>query len=121
MARLSTTSPTINKLDVYYSHAASSGSVSFSTPSRVTDVSFDPNLVSRFPVVCQPFIGDYIDIDAVGGGPAVVDWADNRNVVDPLTSAECQDFIQRPTDPAIQSRLDSGALDQETYAHVIGP
>lgn len=120
-SRLSTTSPTINKLDVYYSHAASSGSVSFSTPSRVTDVSFDPNLVSRFPVVCQPFIGDYIDIDAVGGGPAVVDWADNRNVVDPLTSAECQDFIQRPTDPAIQSRLDSGALDQETYAHVIGP
>lgn len=121
-SRFSTTSPTINKLDVFYRRGTiSPGSVSFETPTRVTDTSFDPNLVSRFPVFCQPFIGDYIDIDAVGGGPAVVDWADNRNVVNPLTSAECQDFIQRPTDPTIQSRLNSGALDQETFVQVIAP
>lgn len=119
-SRLSTTSATINNLDVFRRHAASaSGPLSFGAPTRVTDQSFDPNLASRFPVFCAPFIGDYIDVDRAGSGPLVVDWTDNRNVVNPLTSSECRDFIQRATDPSIQARLDSGALDQETFVDVI--
>jgi hypothetical protein len=119
-SRLSTTSPTINNLDVFRRHAASSsGALSFGAPTRVTDQSFNPNTASRFPVFCAPFIGDYIDLDRAGGGPLVIDWTDNREVVNPLTSAECQDFIQRATDPTIQPRLDSGALDQETFVDVI--
>ena len=85
--------------------------------ARITDRSFDPNQVSRFPVFCSAFIGDYLDIDAIDGQVAVI-WNDNRNVVDPLSPAECADLRLRATDPTIQSRLDSGALDQEAFVDI---
>jgi hypothetical protein len=81
-------------------------------------VSFDPNAVSRFPVFCAAFIGDYIDVDAVDGRVAAI-WTDNRNTVDPLTPAECRDYITRSTDPAIQADLDDGSLDQEAFVDVL--
>ena len=104
---------TINALDVFYNRSGNSGS-SFAADRRITDASFDPNQVSRFPVFCQAFIGDYIDIDAAGGRVGVV-WNDNRAVTNPLTPSECRNFIGTSTDPAIQSRLDGGALDLETF------
>jgi hypothetical protein len=108
---------TISALDVFYNRSANSG-VTFSTDERVTDVSFDPNSVSRFPVFCAAFIGDYIDVDSVGTRIAAI-WTDNRNVTAPLTPTECRDFITRSTAPAIQPRLDGGALDQEAIVDVI--
>jgi len=107
----------ISGLDVFYNRSTNAGA-SFETDVRITDHSFDPNQVSRFPVFCAAFIGDYIDIDAVRGQVAAI-WTDNRNVVNPLTPAECQEFLPRSTDPAIQGRLDSGALDQEAFVDVI--
>lgn len=91
---------------------------SFAPDERVTDVSSDPNAVSRFPVFCPAFIGDYLDIDAVDGRVAAI-WNDNRNVTAPLSPADCRDFIGRSTDALLQSRLDSGALDQEAFTDVI--
>ena len=108
---------TISALDVFYNQSTDAG-VTFAPDERVTDVSFDPNAVSRFPVFCAAFIGDYLDLDAVGGRVAAI-WTDNRNVSDPLSPAECRDFIGRSTDPLIQPRLDSGALDQEAFTDVI--
>jgi hypothetical protein len=110
---------TINGLDVFYNRSSNSGE-SFSPDERVTDASFDPNAVSRFPVFCAAFIGDYLDLDAVDGRVATV-WNDNRNVLEPLTPEECDDFIGRSTDPSIQARLDSGALDLEAFVDVSGP
>jgi hypothetical protein len=110
-------SGTISALDVFYNRSADAG-LSFGADERVTDVSFDPNAVSRFPVFCQAFIGDYLDLDAVGGTVASI-WTDNRNVTDPLTPAECRDFIGRSTEELLQGRLDSGALDQEAFTDVI--
>jgi len=107
---------TINGLDVFYNQSTNSGTT-FSPDERVTDASFDPNAVSRFPVFCAAFIGDYLDIDAVGGRVATI-WNDNRNVVAPLSPAECRDFIARSTDPSIQSRLNSGALDLEAFVDI---
>jgi hypothetical protein len=69
-------------------------------------------------VFCQAFIGDYIDIDAVGSRVAAI-WTDNSVVSDPLTPAECADYITRSTDPAIQADLNDGSLDQEAFVHVI--
>jgi hypothetical protein len=40
-------------------------------------------------------------------------------VSDPLTPAECADYIARSTDPSIQSDLDHGSLDQEAFVDVI--
>jgi hypothetical protein len=108
---------TISALDVFYNRSTDAGAT-FAPDERITDVSFDPNAVSRFPVFCAAFIGDYLDIDAVGGRVAAI-WTDNRNVGDPLSPAECRDFIGRSTDPLIQPRLDSGALDQEAFTDVI--
>jgi hypothetical protein len=42
-------------------------------------------------------------------------WNDNRNVVSPLTPNECRTLLPISTAPSIQSRLDSGALDQEAF------
>jgi hypothetical protein len=107
----------INHLDVFYNRSTNAGA-SFAADVRVTDHSFDPNQVSRFPVFCAAFIGDYLDIDAVDGRVAVI-WNDNRNVVNPLTPAECRNFLPRSTDPAIQGRLNGGALDQEAFVDII--
>jgi hypothetical protein len=104
---------TINALDVFYNRSGNSGA-SFAADRRITDRSFDPNQVSRFPVFCQAFIGDYIDIDAAGGTVGAV-WNDNRNVFGPLSPNECRGFVGSSTDPAIQPRLDGGALDLETF------
>jgi hypothetical protein len=108
----------ISALDVFYNRSTNAGQT-FEPDVRLTTHSFNPNLVSRFPVFCAAFIGDYIDIDAVGNTVAVI-WNDNRNVVGPLTPAECTDFSARSTDPTIQSTLNSGALDQEAFLF-IGP
>jgi hypothetical protein len=107
----------ISALDVFYNRSTNSG-VSFAPDQRITDVSFDPNAVSRFPVFCQAFIGDYIDLDAVAGRIATI-WTDNRNVSSPLTPTECRSFIGDSTNPTIQPRLDGGALDQEAFVDVI--
>jgi hypothetical protein len=108
---------TISSLDVFYNRSTDAGAT-FASDERVTDVSFDPNAVSRFPVFCQAFIGDYIDIDAVGSRVAAI-WTDNSMVSDPLTPAECADYITRSTDPSIQADLDDGSLDQEAFVDVI--
>lgn len=108
---------TISSLDVFYNRSTDAGAI-FASDERVTDVSFDPNAVSRFPVFCQAFIGDYIDIDAVGSRVAAI-WTDNSVVSDPLTPAECADYITRSTDPSIQADLDDGSLDQEAFVDVI--
>jgi hypothetical protein len=108
---------TISSLDVFYNRSTDAGGT-FAADERVTDVSFDPNAISRFPVFCQAFIGDYIDIDAVGSRVAAI-WTDNSVVSDPLTPAECADYITRSTDPSIQADLDDGSLDQETFVDVI--
>lgn len=108
---------TISALDVFYNRSADAGA-SFAPDERVTDVSFDPNAVSRFPVFCAAFIGDYLDLDAVDGMVASI-WTDNRNATGPLTPAQCRDFIGRSTDALLQPRLDSGALDQEAFTDVI--
>ena len=115
--RLDPAGGTISALDVFYNTSANSGAT-FAADQRVTDVSFDPNSVSRFPVFCAAFIGDYIDIDSIDGQVAAI-WTDNRVAVDPLTPAECRDFITRSTDPSIQADLDDGSLDQEAFVDVI--
>ncbi|HEX6013699.1 MAG TPA: sialidase family protein, partial [Geminicoccaceae bacterium] len=104
---------TITDLQVFYNRSADSGAF-FQADEAITDRPFNPNLVSRFPVFCAAFIGDYLDIDAVDGRVAVI-WDDNRNAVNPLSPTECADFRTRPTDPSIQPRLDGGALDQEAF------
>jgi hypothetical protein len=114
--RLNPAGQRINQLHVFYNKSTNSGA-SFQSDVQVTHAAFDPNQVSRFPVFCQAFIGDYIDIDAVGGKVAII-WNDNRNVVGPLTPAECADFISRSTDPDIQDDLDSGSLDLESVVDV---
>lgn len=106
----------ITDLHVFYNRSEDSGA-SFLPDEQITDVAFDPNSVSRFPVFCAAFIGDYIDIDAVNGKVAII-WSDNRNVVNPLTVGECNDFRTRPTDPSIQARLNDGALDQDAFVEV---
>jgi hypothetical protein len=107
---------TIEDLDVFYNRSADAGAT-FQADVRMTERAFDPNEVSRFPVFCAAFIGDYVDIDAVNGKVAAI-WNDNRNVVDPLTPAECDDFQPRSTDPTIQADLDDGSLDQEAFVDV---
>jgi hypothetical protein len=116
-SRLDPPGGAISALDVFYNESSNSGA-SFAADERVTDVSFDPNSVSRFPVFCAAFIGDYIDVDAEGGAVEAI-WTDNRVVVDPLTPAECRDYITRSTDPAIQSDLDDGSLDQEAFVDAL--
>jgi hypothetical protein len=117
--RANPTGATITDLQVFYNRSTNAGA-SFAADVAITDQAFNPNQVSRFPVFCAAFIGDYIDIDAAGGKVAVI-WNDNRNVLNPLTPAECQDFLARPTDPSIQARLDSGALDQEAFVDIFTP
>ena len=118
-SRLDPPAGPITALDVFYNASANAGS-SFAPDERITDVSSDPNRVSRFPVFCQAFIGDYLDIDAVGGRVATI-WNDNRNVATGLTPSQCDEFLPTSTDPAIQPTLDGGALDQEAFTDVFGP
>jgi hypothetical protein len=109
---------TITQLNVAYITFADGAGAALAADDRlVTDAPFNPNTVSRFPVFCAAFIGDYIDIDAVNGKVAIV-WNDNRNVVDPLTPAECADFRTRPADPTIQADLNDGSLDQDTFVEI---
>ncbi len=115
-SRLNPAGDPITDLQVFHRQSTSAGV--FGPEAPITDQPFNPNQVSRFPVFCAAFIGDYIDIDAVGGRVAVI-WSDNRNVVNPLSPAECQDFLTRPTDPTIQGRLDGGALDQEAFVKIL--
>ncbi len=115
--RLNPAGDPITDLQVFYRRSTNAGGT-FEVDTPVTDQPFNPNRVSRFPVFCAAFIGDYLDIDAVGSRVAVI-WNDNRNVANPLSPAECQDFRARPTDPAIQGELDGGALDQEAFVQII--
>ena len=113
--RLNPAGETITDLQVFYNRSVNGSA--FEPDIAVSEDPFDPNQVSRFPVFCAAFIGDYIDIDAVDGRVAII-WSDNSNVVDPLSPEECQDFRTRPADPDIQSRLDSGALDQDAFVAI---
>jgi hypothetical protein len=115
-SRLDLDGGTIDALDVFANTSTNSGA-SFAPDVRVSDVSWNPNAVSRFPVFCQAFIGDYLDVDLVGGRIATI-WTDNRNVVNPLTPTECGGFLPASTAPANQARLNSGALDQEAFTDV---
>jgi hypothetical protein len=114
--RLNPAGATITDLQVFYNRSTDSGA-SFEPDIAASEQPFDPNQVSRFPVFCAAFIGDYIDIDAVDGRVSII-WSDNSNVVNPLTPAECQDFRTRPADPTIQNRLNSGALDQDAFVAI---
>ena len=114
--RLNPAGSTITDLQVFYNRSIDAGA-SFEADIAASDEPFDPNQVSRFPVFCAAFIGDYIDIDAVDGRVAII-WSDNSNVVDPLSPVECQDYRTRPTDPDIQDRLNSGALDQDAFVAI---
>lgn len=114
--RLNPAGSTITGLQVFYNQSLDAGD-SFEADFPVSDEPFNPNLVSRFPVFCAAFIGDYIDIDAVDGRVAII-WSDNSNVLDPLSPAECLDYQTRPTDLAIQDRLNSGALDQDAFVAI---
>jgi hypothetical protein len=114
--RLNPAGATITDLQVFYNRSVNAGA-SFEPDVAASENAFDPNQVSRFPVFCAAFIGDYIDIDAVDGRVAII-WNDNSNVVNPLSPAECLDFQARPADPDIQDRLNSGALDQDAFVAV---
>ncbi|MGH6893626.1 MAG: hypothetical protein ACREEP_15365 [Dongiaceae bacterium] len=100
----------------------SDGGAAAATDIIVTDQPFDPNQVSRFPVFCQAFIGDYIDIDVVPTSATkekiAVIWSDNSNVGVPLTPAECAAFRAAPADDANQPRLNDGSLDQDAFADI---
>jgi hypothetical protein len=115
-SRLDVEGGTIDALDVWANTSTNSGA-SFAPDVRVSDASWNPNAVSRFPVFCQAFIGDYLDVDLVAGRVATI-WNDNRNVINPLTPTECTDFLPASTAEANQARLNSGALDQEAFTDV---
>jgi hypothetical protein len=118
--RLNEAGEPITDLQVFYNRSTNSGA-SFQADVQISDVPFDPNQVSRFPVFCAAFIGDYIDIDVVGDRVAII-WSDNRTVTTPpLTPEECSDFRTRPTDPTIQAELDDGSLDQDAFVEVFSP
>jgi len=115
---------TITQLNVAYITFADGAGAALAADDRpVTDAPFNPNTVSRFPVFCAAFIGDYIDIDAVadnGSEKVAIVWNDNSNVVDPLTPTECADFRTRPADPdpTFQDDLNDGSLDQDTFVEI---
>lgn len=66
-------------LDVYYAQSIDGG-LSFQANLRITEVSFDPNIVPRTvqPGAAFPFIGDYIYISSTATEAHVI-WTDNRN------------------------------------------
>jgi len=66
-------------LDVYYAQSVDAG-LTFQTNLRVTEVSFNPNIVPRTvqPGAAYPFIGDYIYITSTSTEAHVI-WTDNRN------------------------------------------
>jgi hypothetical protein len=85
----------IENLDVFYSQSVDG--VTFTSSLRVTDMSFNPNLVRRTdpPGTSQVFMGDYIQVSA---NPTAVHaiWADNRNAcgnVDPVFGCVDQDVF----------------------------
>jgi hypothetical protein len=82
-SRLNTATP-ITNLDVYYSNSIDGG-VSFSPNVRVTNVSFNPEIVLRtdgpYPDQFYPFIGDYVGIAATSINAYPL-WADNRFACD---------------------------------------
>ncbi len=90
------TGTTITALDVFYTQSTDGG-LTFSSNSRITSSSFDPNLVKRTdaPNINEPFLGDYIHIAA---SPTAVHpiWTDNRNAcdnVDPVFGCVDQDVF----------------------------
>jgi hypothetical protein len=110
----------ITKLSVAYTTFAD-GSAASAIDTLVTDVPFDPNQVSRFPVFCQAFIGDYIDIDVVQDRhdeKVAIIWSDNRNVGTPLQPDECAALRQDPALDANQARLNDGSLDQDAFVEI---
>jgi len=113
-------SQAITDLQVAYTTFADGGAAAASD-TIVTDAPFDPNQVSRFPVFCQAFIGDYLDIDVVPGhhGEKVaIIWSDNRNVGTPLDPDECAALRQAPALGANQLRLNDGSLDQDAFVEI---
>jgi len=119
--RLNPAGQTITKLQVAYTTFADGGAGA-ATDTIVTDKPFNPNQVSRFPVFCQAFIGDYIDIDVVPDGAGVevaIIWSDNRNVGTPLSPTECAALRLAPALGANQPRLNDGSLDQDAFVEIL--
>jgi len=88
------TGTTMTALDVFYTNSLNEGA-SFTPNVRVTNVSFNPNIVNRadYPGAFNPFIGDYISI-AASNLVAHPIWADNRfacDTVDPTFGCVDQD------------------------------
>jgi len=86
---------TIENLDVFYSQ--SMDGLAFTASLRVTDMSFNPNLVLRTdpPGTSQIFMGDYIQVTANPTAVYAI-WADNRNAcgnVDPVFGCVDQDVF----------------------------
>lgn len=111
---------TITSLQVARTSFADGGAGG-ATDTLISDDGFDPNAVSRFPVFCAAFIGDYLDIDAVpdvDGSKVIVIWNDNRTVDDPLSPTECATLRADPANPANQDALNNGSLDQDTFVDI---
>lgn len=94
------TGTTMTALDVFYTNSLNDGD-SFNPNVRITNVSFNPNIVPRtdYPGAFNPFMGDYIGIAASAFAAHPI-WADNRFA--------CDTF-----DPTF------GCVDQDTFTATI--
>jgi hypothetical protein len=111
----------ITDLQVAYTTFADGGAAG-ATDTIVSDQPFNPNEVSRFPVFCQAFIGDYIDIDVVPDGDdeeVAIIWSDNRTVGTPLDPDECAALRLDPAAEDNQPRLNDGSLDQDAFVELL--
>ena len=113
------TGTTMTSLDVFYTQSTNGGA-SFSPSIRVTNVSFNPNLVLRTdaPNPNEAFMGDYNEIAASPAASYLI-WADNRSAcdtVDPTFGCLDQDAftatipVQIPVSVSSTSTLDTSRV-----------
>jgi hypothetical protein len=81
-------------LDVYYAQSIDGGET-FLPNVKVTEISFDPNVVTRFDSGGFIFIGDYIQVASTPVDVHAI-WTDNRNV-------------------DLNADLNNGRLDQDIF------
>jgi hypothetical protein len=109
----------MTSVDVFYTQSTNGGA-SFSPSIRVTNVSFNPNLVLRTdaPNPNEAFMGDYNEIAASPAASYLI-WADNRNAcdtVDPTFGCLDQDAfaatipVQIPVSVSSRSTLDTSRV-----------
>jgi hypothetical protein len=96
------TGTTMNALDVFFARSTDAGAI-FSPSYRVTNVSFNPNLVLRTdnPNTNEVFMGDYISITSTASTAYPI-WADDRNACDTI-------------DPTF------GCVDQDVFTTALTP